>query len=192
MRIRSPQDASGTNLTVPADLAAYVEDSLYDANTILAATVDNTPAAVTVAASTLVGRGAAGGIDDLSPAAARTVLEIDSVASGKGSALVGSEDVGGFFAGVNVEAQLQDLGNRWALQKTVTGTITAGNTSVDIALGAATWNGKPAVVSLKTATDATLLYVRGYSYPDPSTLRVTGGPANATDSVDVVAQIDGR
>lgn len=57
-----------TSLTT--DLAAKVPKSLYDANSILAATTDDTPAALTVAASTLVGRKASGGI------AALTVDEI--------------------------------------------------------------------------------------------------------------------
>lgn len=112
MKIRTPQTADGTNLTVPADLAAYVEDSLYDANTILAATVDNTPAAVTVAASTIVGRGAAGGIDDLSPASARTVLELDSVATGKGASLIGLEDSATYLAAVNVETAVAELATK--------------------------------------------------------------------------------
>jgi hypothetical protein len=42
--------------------------SLYDANSILAATADNTPAALTVAASTVVGRASSGDIVALTAA----------------------------------------------------------------------------------------------------------------------------
>lgn len=79
------------------------------------------------------------------------------------------------------------------LASIVTGaaTITAGNSYVDVALGTSAYSGKTAIVSIKTATDATALYVRGYSYPDASTLRITVN-ANATGSVVVTYLIDGR
>ena len=188
MKIRSPQDSSGNALSALTDVVA---ETLYDANTVLIATVDNTPAALTVEASTLVGRGAAGGIDDLSPASARTVLELDSASVGKGASLIAIQDAGAYYTTDNVEAALAQIGLRESLMKRGTATITAGNTSVDVALGAATWNGKPAQITQKTATDATLLYLRGYSFPDPSTLRIIGGPANATGSVAYVYEIDG-
>jgi len=51
-----------------------VAASLFDANTILAATTDDTPAALTVGASTIIGRKATGGIAALSPSEAITVI----------------------------------------------------------------------------------------------------------------------
>jgi hypothetical protein len=48
----------------------YVPKTLFDANTILAANSDNTPAALTIGASTLVGRTATGNIAALTPAEA--------------------------------------------------------------------------------------------------------------------------
>lgn len=54
----------------------YVLESLYDADTILKADADNTPAALPVGASTLVGRAAAGGIAALSPAQVRALLGV--------------------------------------------------------------------------------------------------------------------
>lgn len=54
-----------------------VASSLYDANSILAATTDNTPAAVTVAEGTIVGRAAGGNIDDLSATQVRTILNVE-------------------------------------------------------------------------------------------------------------------
>lgn len=56
---------------------AAVPAALFDANTILAATSDNTPVALTVGASTLVGRKATGGI------VAATAAEIAAIVSGQ-------------------------------------------------------------------------------------------------------------
>jgi len=52
--------------------------ALYDANSILAATADNTPAALSVGASTFVGRKAAGNISAISVAEALTLLDVES------------------------------------------------------------------------------------------------------------------
>ena len=54
--------------------ATAVLKSLFDANTILAATTDNTPAAVTVAEQRLVGRITGGSITALTPAQIRALL----------------------------------------------------------------------------------------------------------------------
>lgn len=67
-------EADVTNLV--SDLAAKVPKSLFDANTILIATSDDTPVALTVGASTFVGRKSAGGIVALTPAEAKTELAI--------------------------------------------------------------------------------------------------------------------
>jgi hypothetical protein len=56
------------------DLDGKVSNTLYDANTILYATSDNTPLALTVGASTLVGRKASGDIVALTPSEAVTIL----------------------------------------------------------------------------------------------------------------------
>lgn len=56
------------------DTSALVPKSLYDAYTILAADTDNTPTAVTVNASEVVGRKASGGIVSISMADLRTLL----------------------------------------------------------------------------------------------------------------------
>jgi len=50
--------------------------SLFDANTILAADTDDTPAALTVAEQTLVGRITAGNIDALTASEVRTLLNV--------------------------------------------------------------------------------------------------------------------
>ena len=54
-----------------------VAKATYDANTILAANIDNTPAAVTIAEQTLVGRITAGNIDDLSVAQVQTLINVE-------------------------------------------------------------------------------------------------------------------
>lgn len=59
----------------------YVAKALYDANTILYATTDNTPAALTVGASTVVGRKATGDIVALSPVELANVLCVTAPAS---------------------------------------------------------------------------------------------------------------
>lgn len=59
--------------TAPDD---FVTKALYDANTILAATSDDTPAALTVAEQTLVGRITAGSIDALTATEVRNLLNV--------------------------------------------------------------------------------------------------------------------
>ena len=66
--------------TDPVDLSAYVLNSLFDANTILKADSDNTPVAMTVAASRILGRKATGGI------VAMTGAELMALLSGKAGA----------------------------------------------------------------------------------------------------------
>ena len=61
---------------IPDVSATYVPKSLYDANTILYATTNDTPVALTVGASTIVGRKATGDIVALSATEARTILNV--------------------------------------------------------------------------------------------------------------------
>jgi len=60
---------------------AYEEDvvlkSLFDAQSILAAVSDDTPAAVTVAEQTIIGRITGGNIDDLSATQVRTLINVE-------------------------------------------------------------------------------------------------------------------
>ena len=59
-------------------LTAYVPKTLYDAQSILAATADDTPAAVTVAEQRLVGRLTGGNIDDITIGIADdNILQVD-------------------------------------------------------------------------------------------------------------------
>jgi hypothetical protein len=62
---------------VTGTASGNVANTLFDANTILKADVDDTPAALTVGASTIVGRAAAGNIDALTPTAVRTIINVE-------------------------------------------------------------------------------------------------------------------
>jgi len=60
-------------------ISGYIPSSLYNANTILAATTDNTPAAVTVAEQRILGRKTGGSIAALTGAEAASIIGINSV-----------------------------------------------------------------------------------------------------------------
>lgn len=63
--IASGASVSGSN-TGDQDLSGYVAKSTYDAHTILQATTDNTPVAITIGEQTVVGRATGGNITALS------------------------------------------------------------------------------------------------------------------------------
>jgi hypothetical protein len=65
-----------------AKLNAAAPKTLYDANSILIANADDTPEALAVAASRIVGRAAAGGIAALTPAQLQTLLGVGAGAAG--------------------------------------------------------------------------------------------------------------
>lgn len=75
LTVSGDADVSGTN-TGDQDLSGYVAKSTFDAYTILYADTDNTPAALSVGASTIVGRKSSGGIVALSASEARTILNV--------------------------------------------------------------------------------------------------------------------
>lgn len=83
--------------TITGLIAGKVSSSLFDANTILVADVDNTPQALTVGASTIVGRLSSGGIAALTPTQIKTLLAI------------AASDVSGFDAQVATTAILKSL-----------------------------------------------------------------------------------
>lgn len=67
-----------------------VYKALFDANTILAADTDDTPAALTVAEDTLVGRLSGGNIDALTVSEAQTLLGVDDLVSAKNKVVTGT------------------------------------------------------------------------------------------------------
>ena len=64
--------------TVTNPLTDYTLKSLFNANTILYATTDNTPVALEVAASRILGRKAAGGISAMTEAELRALLSLEA------------------------------------------------------------------------------------------------------------------
>lgn len=76
-------DASAIQVVLGNDsrLSGDTPVSLYDAHTILAATADNTPAAVTIGQQTIVGRLAGGNIKALSVSEAKVLLDVDDAES---------------------------------------------------------------------------------------------------------------
>lgn len=76
------------------DFTPYVPKSLYDANTMLYATTDNTPVALTVAASRFVGRKSTGNISAMTPAEARTELNVADGATANSKATGAELDTG--------------------------------------------------------------------------------------------------
>lgn len=68
------KDDAGTEVALDAATGGAVLKSLFNANTILAANSDDTPAALTVAEQRLVGRITGGNIDDLTVAQVLTLL----------------------------------------------------------------------------------------------------------------------
>lgn len=106
------QDGSGSELD--ADTVdglhgiEFVLKSSFDANTILKADSDDTPSALSIPSSTLVGRGASGGIAALNASDARTVLGLGSMATesaGDYLPLVNAWIDGGSFADAYTGAQ---------------------------------------------------------------------------------------
>ncbi len=68
--------AEGATTAAQATATAAVPKATYDAHTVLAATTDNTPAAVTVGEQTIVGRKTGGNITALTAAETKTLLAI--------------------------------------------------------------------------------------------------------------------
>jgi len=83
--------------------AASVLKGTYSANTILKADSDDTPVALTIAESTIIGRAAAGSIDDLSPTQVRTIISVEENAD-----VTDAGNVGTALGSINVNA-LSDI-----------------------------------------------------------------------------------
>ncbi len=94
-------------------LDAKVDESVLDANTVLYATADNTPAALAVAASRIVGRKATGDIDDLTAAEVRAIIggahkRVERIGGGNYS-LAGTTTTFGPLDATNLPFQTFDL-----------------------------------------------------------------------------------
>lgn len=77
-----PESLIPSSIARDSELSDYVAKSTYDANTVLAATSDNTPAALTVAEQTLLGRITGGNIAALTATQVRTLLSLETDTDG--------------------------------------------------------------------------------------------------------------
>ena len=90
------------------DGASGVLETAFDANTILAANLDNTPAALTIPEQALVGRVTGGNIDALTASEVRTLLGIEAnAAADQNASEVPFNDAG--FTATDVSAALIEL-----------------------------------------------------------------------------------
>lgn len=102
MKIRGPAAT-----TANVDAAGAVMEADFDANTILAADADDTPAALTIAVQRLVGRITAGNITGLTAAQVRTLINVANGADVTGAANV---DAAGAVMETDIDAKGDLLG----------------------------------------------------------------------------------
>ena len=158
-----------------ASLSSYVTKALYDAHTILYATTDNTPAALTVGEQTLVGRATGGNIsalaidsdlssvsgsDDTIPSAKATKTALDTKAPYQPTGATYSPSSGSQTVALDVTSNNMHIVNGHANGTAITFTIT----------GAA--NNQPFVVSILQG-GTTVSTIAGWF----ATIRWAGGVA---------------
>lgn len=97
-------DNAETGVHLIADIEGTVLKSLFDANTILAANTDNTPAALVVGEQTIVGRLTAGSIAALTATQARTLLNVED-----GADVTDATNVNAAGAVMNSDASTADM-----------------------------------------------------------------------------------
>lgn len=146
---------SGSN-TGDQDLTGYVAKSLFNANTIIAATVDDTPAALEVTEQTLVGRLTGGNISAVAMGIAdNNVLQIDDADAAENDycKLTTSGVVGRSYSEV-----LGDIGALGTAGGTMTGNITLGE-NASIALDpAGSADGKYTGITVTGVAGATVAF----------------------------------
>lgn len=131
----------GTNFQmISPGTTKLVKNSLFDANTILAADTDNTPAAVTVAEQRLVGRITAGNITALTAAQVLTLINVEA-----GADVTDATNVNAAGATMNTDFNAQTI-----LQ------ATSDNTPVPLTVGASTVVGRAAAGNIVALTAAQL------------------------------------
>jgi hypothetical protein len=158
----TPTVTAHSQITGTSDLhTEYVQESLFDANTILAATTDDTPAALTVGEQKVVGRVTGGNIAALSLNAASGICQLD--ANGRVDPTQTAEDQ--FTLVAETPTATEDIGlPRFSVPVTITkvvGVLTGDYTSVTInpkfstdrsAAGTALLNAATAITSTTTGT----------------------------------------
>lgn len=154
----------------------YVETSLFDANSLLIANSDNTPEALAVAASTLVGRAAAGGINDLSVADVKTLLAYVASDIGSLSEYIDDRVDALVTDGTGIRSTYDDTGNLLTLSVPGAGFNNQVGTTYSLVLAdAGKW------VTLGNANPITL------TVPNSSTQAFTVG-----DEIDLLAAGNGQ
>lgn len=141
-------------------LGGYVLKSTFDANSLLIATTDDTPTALAVSASTIVGRAATGGIAALSASDARTVLGLGTMAT---EAETGYAKLAGRAGG---QTLIGGTGSGENLTLQSTSNATKGNVETNgIALihTAADISGYKTVVRVSTPTDGNFRVINNRS-----------------------------
>jgi len=99
-----------------------VDKALYDANTILKADSDDTPVALTVGASTIVGRAAAGSIAALSPTQVRTIINVeDGATADQSAAEVPYTNTTSGLTATDVQAAIDEVEGRLDTEETKSG-----------------------------------------------------------------------
>lgn len=149
------------------DLSGYVAKTSFDAHSILAATTDNTPAALTVGEQTVIGRITGGNIAALSAAQLATlalstalpentaiILDAELSADGKYSGFVETGVAGAALAFGNL-IYLAVADSRWELTD-ASAEATSGGVKVGICVRAAAADGDPTTILLfgKVRADA--------------------------------------
>lgn len=121
---------SGADVTDATNVAAAgaIMESDYDANTILAATSDNTPVTLTVAEQTLVGRITAGNIDALTATEVRTLLNVED-----GADVTDTTNV--TAAGALMDSELANIAAVKALDQGVATTDSPTFVDIDLTTG---------------------------------------------------------
>jgi hypothetical protein len=114
------QSDNEAHVAAPDPHTGYVLESLFDANTIIAANSDNTPVAVTVAEERLVGRITSGNITALTAAQVRTFADVPSNAEAVLDTLYDAQSVVAAVSD-NTPAAIT------ITEETVLGRITGGN-----------------------------------------------------------------
>jgi hypothetical protein len=141
------EDGADVTDATNVDAAGAVMEADYNANTILAATSDDTPVALTVAEQTLVGRITSGNIDALTATEVRTLINVEDGATadqtaGEIEAIVSHDNLLDFAVGEH--RIINDSGTSatelWSASKI--------DTAIDSAISGLTWKDPVSVVNL--------------------------------------------
>lgn len=155
------------NASIDAETGDVVLKSLYDANSVLYATTDNTPVALTVGASTFVGRKSTGDIVALSTTEARTELNVED-----GADVTDATNVAA--AGAVMDTDLA----YWQV------TVSSGATSTTVALATAGFvTGKPVFGAIINNTSNLVAFAKTYDDGTTLSVHVTADPGVSNASV---------